>query len=386
MRSAFASFEKQGMPSPAEEAWKYVDLDVELHGMELASGGSVPGPDPFVLAAPEAAIVDGLVASVGGRATVLDEEALTATLERVSPDTDVFAAARGAFAREGIRVDVPAGTVVEEPIVLDVVAASPGASFPVVFISAGPNSEAAVVVVLRSADVAAVTAPLIVADVADGARLRLQSVQNLSEVARGVTHLRVTTARDASALLGEVGLGGRFGRLDLAVSLTGAGSSASVAGLYFGEGEQVLDYRLLIDHVAPSTSSDVFLKGAVEDNARSVFSGLLRIGRDAARASAFETNRNLVLSEGAKAHSVPNLEILCNDVVCGHGSTVGPLDSEQLYYLESRGLRRDRAERLLVRGFFQEAIDRLPVAGLEGPVSDAVYRRFVDAQSAGRVG
>jgi len=141
----------------------------------------------------------------------------------------------------------------------------------------------------------------------------------------------------------------------------------------------------VVDHQGKNTTSDVFLKGAVEDDAQSVFTGLLRIEKDATRTSTFETNRNLVLSENAKAQSVPNLEILCNDVICGHASSVGPLGGDHLYYLQSRGLSRVRAERLLIRGFFQEVIDRLPIEGLEEPVSDEVFRRFVTAQEEGRV-
>jgi Fe-S cluster assembly protein SufD len=174
-------------------------------------------------------------------------------------------------------------------------------------------------------------------------------------------------------------------RLDLGVDLVGDGSSSEVVGLYFGEGSQTLDYRMVIDHQGRNTTSDVFLKGAVEDDAQSVFTGLLRIEKEATRTSTFETNRNLVLSENAKAQSVPNLEILCNDVMCGHASSVGPLEQEHLYYLQSRGLSRERAERLLIRGFFTEVIDRLPVEGLAEPVSDEVFRRFVTAQVEGRV-
>jgi Fe-S cluster assembly protein SufD len=142
---------------------------------------------------------------------------------------------------------------------------------------------------------------------------------------------------------------------------------------------------VVINHVGRNTTSDVFLKGAVEDHAESVFTGLLRIEKDAEKTSTFETNRNLVLSENAKAHSVPNLEILCNDVICGHGSSVGPLEEDHLYYLQSRGLPKQRAERLLIRGFFQEVIDRLPIQGIEEPVSQEVFRRFVTAQEEGRV-
>jgi Fe-S cluster assembly protein SufD len=195
----------------------------------------------------------------------------------------------------------------------------------------------------------------------------------------------VVLGRDATSRIGEVGLGGKLARLDLGVSLVGNGSSSEVVGLYFGEGDQTLDYRVVIDHEGKNTTSDVFLKGAVEDDAQSVFTGLLRIEKDATRTSTFETNRNLVLSENAKAQSVPNLEILCNDVICGHASSVGPLEREHLYYLQSRGLTRERAERLLIKGFFQEVIDRLPIEGLEAPVSEEVFRRFVTAQEEGRV-
>jgi Fe-S cluster assembly protein SufD len=250
----------------------------------------------------------------------------------------------------------------------------------------GADAEARVLVAYRSADGARLLmVPKIGLEIGDGGRLRFLSVQGIDHAASLVVHQRAVLGRDATSRIGEIGLGGHLGRLDLGVSLVGDGSSSEVVGLYFGEGDQTLDYRMVIDHQGRSTSSDVFLKGAVEDDAQSVFTGLLRIEKEAARTSTFETNRNLVLSENAKAHSVPNLEILCNDVMCGHASSVGPLEPEHLYYLRSRGLTRERAERLLIRGFFQEVIDRLPIAGLEDPVSDEVFRRFVAAQAEGRV-
>lgn len=227
--------------------------------------------------------------------------------------------------------------------------------------------------------------PEVALDVADGGNLRFMSVQGLDHAATNVVHQRMRLGRDATGRLGEVGLGAKLGRLDLGIRLEGDGSSSEVVGLFFGEGEQTLDYRMLITHVGRSTTSDVFLKGAVEDDAQSVFTGLLRIEKNAQKTSTFETNRNLVLSENAKAHSVPNLEILCDDVVCGHGSSVGPLEEDHLYYLQSRGLGRERAERLLIKGFFREVIDRLPIEGLEAPVSEEVFRRFVEAQREGRV-
>jgi Fe-S cluster assembly protein SufD len=210
-------------------------------------------------------------------------------------------------------------------------------------------------------------------------------VQNLDHAGSNVVHQRVRIGRDGTSRIGEVGLGGDLVRLDLAVSLEGDGASSEVVGLYFGEGSQTLDYRMVVNHSGRNTTSDVFLKGALEDDSQSVFTGLLRIEKDARKTSTFETNRNLVLSENAKAHSVPNLEILCDDVVCGHASSVGPLDEGLLYYLQSRGLRKQRAERLLIRGFFTEVIDRLPIDGIAKPVSDEVFSRFVQAQVEGRL-
>ncbi len=169
------------------------------------------------------------------------------------------------------------------------------------------------------------------------------------------------------------------------VDLEGRGSSARVVGTYFGDGEQVMDYRYFMHHAGLDTSSDMFLKGAVEDRALSVFTGLIRIDEGAQRTDAYQTNRNLILSEGAAAQSVPNLEILANDVKCGHGSSVGPLDEEQRYYLMSRGLDRSQADRLQVRGFFEQALTRFPHPEVTDAVREWVNAKYVTAQEEGRV-
>ena len=167
--------------------------------------------------------------------------------------------------------------------------------------------------------------------------------------------------------------------------MQGTGSAANVVGAYFGEAEQTLDYRYFMRHSGTNTRSDMFLKGAVEDEARSVFTGMIRIEETGQKTEAFQTNRNLILSEGASAQSVPNLEILANDVKCGHGSTVGPLDAAQRYYLMTRGLGEQRADQLQVHGFFEEALVKLPQRELVAPVRKWINDKFVTAQKAGRV-
>ena len=124
------------------------------------------------------------------------------------------------------------------------------------------------------------------------------------------------------------------------------------------------DFRTLQDHAAPKTRSNLLFKGAVQGHAQSVYTGLIRVRKEARGTDAFQTNRNLKLSEHAWAESVPNLEIETNDVRCSHASTVGPIDEEQRFYLESRGVPPGLAERLIVLGFFDEVLDRLPVPSL----------------------
>lgn len=392
-REAYKAFSETAMPTAKDEAWRYVDLDLDLDTLTIPDApGSPLEDDEFVRAVAVDAIrvdiIDGFVSeSAGTRAVEIEiipgpegwlADAIPATLDKL-------AAASRAFATETLAVRVPAGVTIDQPILIDLQVTRPGSiSFPSVAVTVDEGAEATLVMVARGGDESAVI-PRVALDVGAGGRLRFTTVQELGETATSITHQRGRVGRDATLMLGEVGLGGQFARLDLGIELAGQGGSADVVGLYFGEREQVLDYRMVIQHVGPHTSSNVFLKGAVEDEARSVFTGLLRIEKGANRSSAFETNRNLVLSAGAKAHSVPNLEILCNEVVCGHASSVGPLDDEHLYYLMSRGLSRARAERVLIKGFFGEVIKRLQTPQVAEPIRQVVDRRFVEAQAAGRL-
>jgi Fe-S cluster assembly protein SufD len=143
----------------------------------------------------------------------------------------------------------------------------------------------------------------------------------------------------------------------------------------------VHDIRTLQDHAAPRTTSELLCQGAVAGRSRSVYSGLIRVHRGAVRSDARQTNHNLVLDEGAHADSVPNLDILENDVKCSHASTVGPIDEDQRYYIESRGVAPDVAESLIVRGFFDSIIERGPVPEATVLLQDEVHERLDAALS-----
>lgn len=399
----FRRFEAMEMPDQAEEVWRYVDLDLDLadFGVAYPNGEPLQTDDEVSSGlgrlAGSAVIVDGTPVRVTGDApngvtfTASSEAFAVERLQDVygrgvPAGLDKFSAAHHAFGGDGVFLAVPRGVAVAEPFLVDVQSVSEGSiSFPRLTLLAEDGAEATVVIHYRSQGGNYVIVPQIEGWAGANARLRVVSIQEWGADTIAIAQTALRAGDDATVSVGEVGLGGALARLHLTVDLDGRGSRGEVNGLYFGEKEQVLDYRAFMNHKAPNTTSDMFLKGAVEDEADSVFTGLIRIEPAAQKTNAFQTNRNLVLSEGAEAQSVPNLEILANDVRCGHGSTVGPLDLNQRYYLMSRGLDQPRADRLQVRGFFEEAIRRLPAPGLADPVRVRVNAKYISAQEEGRV-
>ncbi len=397
--AAFERFITLDMPSPKDEVWRYLDFDFDVADFMLpTSPAHGLGPSPFRNSdAARFAVVDGITdgADVAGAgftllslAGALRErgDALEGRLGAAN-DEDKFAAGHRAFSSDGAYFRVERGAVVTEPLHIDVQSVmADTVSFPHVLVDVEANAEAAVVIEFRSDDsLSALVVPELEVYVADGSNLRLTLIQGWGAGTTAVGRARVTVGRDAHVALAEAGLGGTLARLHLSVDLEGRGSSTQIVGAYFGDGDQTLDYRYFIRHVGENTNSDMFLKGAVEDEALSIFTGLIRIEEEAQRTNAFQTNRNLLLSDDAKAQSVPNLEILANDVRCGHASTVGPLDAEQRYYLMSRGLDQPRADRLQVRGFFEEALAKFPEQTVTGPIRERINAKYVEAQKEGRV-
>ena len=187
---------------------------------------------------------------------------------------------------------------------------------------------------------------------------------------------RRAARRDSSVTLATVALGGHYARLRTEARITGRGGSTKQLALYFADGEQMHDFRTIQDHAAPHTTSDLLFKGAVQDSSASVYTGLIKIRPDAGGSVAFQTNRNLTLGAGAWAESVPNLEIETNDVRCSHASTVGPIDDEQRFYIESRGVPTPVAERLIVLGFFDEVLAQLPMPALTAELRQRVATKF----------
>jgi Fe-S cluster assembly protein SufD len=402
-RQGLAEFEKLSMPQSEEEVWRYVDLDFDLSDFSAAaaSPGVVAGGQALAQAMgkthADVAVGDGMVevrsesgpVVVSGLRDLSDSVAAVARDRMgsgIAADTDIFAAAHAAFSPDAVLIHAPARSVTERPVLVDVSAAAAGVSFPHVVVDAAESSQVSVVIGYRSPDdLEAVVVPRLEVYAGVNANVNVTVIQHWGSATRSIAHAAAVAADDASVTLAEAGLGGALSRLHLQVDLAGKGSNADIVGAYFGELRQTLDYRYFMRHIGENTTSNMYLKGGVEDEALSVFTGMIRIEETAQRTNAFQTNRNLLLSEGATAQSVPNLEILANDVKCGHGSTVGPLDDDQRYYLMSRGLDRRRADRLQVRGFFQDALNRFPVATVAAPVQEWINAKYVAAQQEGRV-
>ncbi|HEX2069645.1 MAG TPA: Fe-S cluster assembly protein SufD, partial [Actinomycetota bacterium] len=215
-----------------------------------------------------------------------------------------------------------------------------------------------------------------------GARSKLRYV-SLQDWGRGVTHLSVQRAvigPDAELRSLVVAFGASLSRTEVESLLQGDGGSSEMLGLYFADEDQHFDFRSIQDHIGSRTASDLLYKGALKGRSSAVYTGTVIIQRDAHKCDAYQTNRNILLSETAKAHSVPNLEILTNDPVrCGHAASVGPVDEDTMFYIQSRGIPYEEAERLVVFGFFQEVLDRVTLPevrqGLEQAISDELEKQ-----------
>src|SRR5450759_2776681 len=213
--------------------------------------------------------------------------------------------------------------------------------------------------------------------VGEGAEVGYVAVQKWGRNAWHFADQRARVEKDAKLRLFNVTLGARFSKTRVEASLVGQGADAELKAIYFASGQQFFDFHTLQDHQVGNTRSDLLFKGALQDTARTVYAGLIRIEKGAARSDAYQANRNLVLSDHAKATSIPMLEIDNNDVRCTHGATVGPVDPQSMFYLQSRGIPPATAKRMIVQGFFGDVLDRIPFEHA---------RKLIEAELESRLG
>jgi len=363
--AARAHFEQVGLPDASDEAWRYSPIgDLDLERFDLAEGALELSAPPTVLGAAASIvhvtagrIAPGFEVPAGTvLTTVSDHPEGSMLLGDVASAADALVSLNGAHLDDALVIDIPRGTHLEAPIVVMHHVTS-GASFPRTLVRLGDGAEATVIELVVGGAVGTLNVPVTELSVGDGANLRYGSLQLLDHQAWHLASIAARVGRDGTIAQLTAGLGGAYDRCRTDVELAGQGASSILRSTYFGSGDQIHDLRTKQDHAAPRTISDLLCKGAVTDSARSVYTGVIKVRNGAVRSDARQSNHNLVLSEAAHADSVPNLDIAENDVRCSHASTVGPIDEDQRYYLESRGVSPDDTERLLVRGFFKDLLD-----------------------------
>ena len=286
----------------------------------------------------------------------------------------LFAALNGAAWNAGMTVRIPAGAELDQP--LRIVLPAAAVSLPRLLIEVGPQAIATIIEEhcggAADSRVVSVTELLI----RPGARLHHVLVQRWQDGVRGHMIVRGRVERDAHFSNATAAIGGRISKLDLGGILAGAGAHSELRGVVLGDRRQHFDHHTLHHHLSGNSRSDIDFKVALAGRSRSTYTGLIRIEPDAPQSEAYQENRNLLLSERSRADSIPELEILTDEVSCSHGATVAPIDPEQLFYLSSRGLGADEAIQLIVRGFIAPVMDRLP-ATVRSTVAELVSARLV---------
>ena len=372
---AARSFAATALPTSALRPWRYTDVTA------LDFAALPPAETPLSI---EGAAPDGAYAGPFGEALESHEALLREHLGALVPGTEgKFQAANAALWSDGALVHAPARAVFEAPVVVEIDASAldGAAVFPRLLIVAEEQAEVTVVLRTRSAEAALLAAGTIEIDVGQAARVRLLLDDRWGAATQDFTTVRARLARDADLEVASIAIGGRILKQTVEVALEGEGAHSAIRAVALGDGDQHFDFVTLQDHVGARTLSAVEVKAALAGASRSIYYGVTRVGVDAAGAAANQENRNLLLSKRARADSDPVLEILTADVVrCGHAATVGPVDQDALFYLQSRGLDRRTALQLLVNGFFQSVLGNIALPGVAEELEATVFAKLATAE------
>jgi Fe-S cluster assembly protein SufD len=375
-------FEELPLPTTADEHWRFTDLrGFDPNGL---TQGSVPGTGSG----------PALALDVAGRALVTETgieilsapegitfEALPADYPaEIVPDDDRFAVENLSRWQHGLLVHVPKGVELEKPLYVQVTS-SGGSLYWRMVVRAEEGARFTLIEDLSSAaeDTLAYTNAVVELFVEPSAKIEYVSLQNLSKETWHFGRHRARLQRDSELDWVLGGFGSKRGKVWIENDLVGQGATSRVTGAYFADGDQHLDYDTFQEHAAPNTESDFAFKGALRERATAVWRGMIRVEEDAQKTNAYQENRNLLLSNEAHADSIPGLEIMANDVRCTHGATLGRIDREELFYLMARGLSRAEAERLIVRGFFQDVLDRIELEPVREALGAALEARIPQA-------
>lgn len=387
---AMSTFRSLPMPDRASHLWRYSDPAdfLPLDAGAAGGDGAAAGGSDLLSQAKTSIDIDATARSLGVIAVPLAIAATeTADLVRahlgriVVAETGKMEALNAATWSSGYLVRVPRHVQCTTPIRISTdLDGAFGAVRNLILIEEGAS---ATIVEDASGDGVKGTRRIEATEVfaAAGSHVRLVSVQRLGR--NGTLHRteRVRLDRGARASIVMVSFGAGNYKADVGVVLDGEGSESRMIGLCFGDGKQRADHHTLQDHRGPHTSSDIDFRVVLGGRARSAYTGLIRIAQEAPYCEAYQENRNLLLSDNAKAESIPELEILTDEVRCKHGATVGPIDPDQLFYIRSRGLSAAEATRMVVTGFLETTLAHIP-EGLQEPIREELARRLVEVVRA----
>jgi Fe-S cluster assembly protein SufD len=375
-------FDELPMPTTADEHWRFTSLR-GFDPARLARNGNAPtAPRPMLdlQVAGRARVTEAGIEILEAPDGIRFEPLPADHPARLIPADDKFALQNLAEWQHGLLVHVPRGVELERPLYVHVTS-SGGTLFWRMVIVAEEGARFSLIEDLSSAspETAAYTNAVVELFVHPRAKVEYVSLQNLSRETWHFGRHRAWLERDSELDWVIGGFGSKRGKVWIENDLAGQGATSRVTGAYFADGDQHLDYDTFQEHIAPNTESDFAFKGALRERASAVWRGMIRVEEDAQRTNAYQENRNLLLSDTAHADSIPGLEIMANDVRCTHGATLGRVNREELFYLMARGLSRAEAERLIVRGFFQDVLDRIALEPVRDALGDALEARIPQA-------
>jgi Fe-S cluster assembly protein SufD len=385
--SAWAEFEALPFPTRKDETWRFsnvkgltldqyvlapestadVTAEVQSRALEEAAGQMIFLNDRLVAID----LFDAALREQGVVFTTLEEALITQgdhlqahfMSQPARLGSQKFAALHKAMVKAGTFLHVPKGVEIRRPFqVFHCIQGQNAAVFPHTLILADPASRVTFVDHFISLDPFTPGFACGVNDliVKDQAQLNYISIQEWSREFTSIQINSTVAGRDAAATNLALNLGGKYSRLESVSRLQGQGGRSDMLSVTVARNAQEFDQRTYQDHLKPNTTSDLLYKNALFDEARTIFSGLIKVEPGAHRTDAYQKVRNLLLSDEAEANSLPGLEILADDVRCTHGATSGQVEEEELFYLKSRGIPERAAKALIVRGFLNEVIDRLP--------------------------
>ncbi len=394
-----AASDSLGLPTRIDRPWKYLDL-ADLTFDSYAPAPSLARVEPVAELKMRYGIsesVSALLLQVDGETVHTQVGAAGLTLADfrnapgaaaeavethlgtvVSPNNSVFSALHYAFLNGGVIIRAAPGFEAASPVrIVRDYRASGQLATPHTLIVTGANSRVNIIEDLRSGPGDIIALPAVEVVPGPGSEVRYTVLHRWGAQTRVFSDERMVSERDSALINLSLATGGAVVKSHIESSLEGRGSSSELYALCLGDAQQHVNFYTVQDHIAADTRSDLMFKSALKERSRSVYYGLTRVGLGARNADANQENRNLLLSHEAKADSDPVLEILTNDVIrVSHGATAGPVDEEQLYYLQARGIPRDEAEALLVWAFLSEVLDRVPDDALREELSIALHEKL----------